>query len=349
MGGMAAFGGGKTAELARGSLASREKRTFKDKLLTLIQEAEAQEQQAMREAQMQDKKSLAIQLLVEGRPQAFTDFFNLTHPPPASTANRAAAQTNDGDAGAESTSGQDHEVPQEALTLLSSELLRADNALRSGDLQTVYAAYKSLAKYFAQIGKLTKAEFFFQRCLGISQDGGWLAGELEANLALGVVYEELKDSASAIACYERRLDLAGSHNLALENDTAWTNLTAVYLRQAQTQEASSDVDEALACYAKCLNAASHAGDQATAARAHFRTGMLHFGAQRYEEAVGALQRFMELAGALGDKQAEGVAYTTYADCMKCLGDSERAIDILRRYLSVSARMHTRPVTRRGQS
>lgn len=332
--GMPAFAGGKTVELARGSLASREKKTFKDKLLTLIQEAEAQEQQAMREAQMQDKKTLAIQLLVEGRPQAFTDFFNLTHPPPASAPKQAAMSSNQGDSGAESTSGQDHEVPQEALTFLSSELLRADNALRSGDLQTVYAAYKSLAKYFAQIGKLTKAEFFFQRCLGISQDGGWLAGELEANLALGVVYDELKDNASAIACYERRLDLAASHNLALQHDTAWTNLTAVYLRQAQVQESSGDANSALECYAHCLNAAAHAGDEATAARAHFRTGMLHFGAERYEEALQSLMRFMEVRGALGDKEAEGLAFTTFADCKMLLGDTDGAIHSLEQYLQV---------------
>ncbi len=39
------------------------------------------------------------------------------------------------------------------------------------------------------------------------------AGELEANLALGVVYEELHEAAAAIQCHERRLELASQHNL----------------------------------------------------------------------------------------------------------------------------------------
>ncbi len=49
---------------------SREgKRTFKEKLHSLIQEAEAAEAQAYRESQLHDRKSLCINLLVEGRPQ----------------------------------------------------------------------------------------------------------------------------------------------------------------------------------------------------------------------------------------------------------------------------------------
>jgi len=41
-----------------------------------------------------------------------------------------------------------------------------------------------------------------------SKESGWLPGELEANLALGIVYEELGDIATAVACHERRLELA---------------------------------------------------------------------------------------------------------------------------------------------
>lgn len=41
-----------------------------------------------------------------------------------------------------------------------------------------------------------------------SQEAAWLPGELEANLALGIVYEELQDVPAAIACHERRLELA---------------------------------------------------------------------------------------------------------------------------------------------
>eukprot|EP00983_Pelagomonas_calceolata_P002789 92559-Pelagomonas_calceolata.AAC.1 len=86
--------------------------------------------------------------------------------------------------------------------------VRANAALDDGNVQEVCEAYKQLAKYFAQMGRLRTAEFFFQKCLHLSKEAGWFPGELEANLALGIVYEELGDVAIAVACHERRLELA---------------------------------------------------------------------------------------------------------------------------------------------
>jgi hypothetical protein len=59
------------------------KRTFKEKLQAAIYEAEVAQAAAAAAAALQDRKSLSIALLVEGRPQAFVDFFRLMHLPPA--------------------------------------------------------------------------------------------------------------------------------------------------------------------------------------------------------------------------------------------------------------------------
>jgi hypothetical protein len=49
------------------------------------------------------------------------------------------------------------------------------------------------------------------RCLYVSREAAWLPGELEANLALGVVYEELKvgRGAQGTACIASGCDEAG--------------------------------------------------------------------------------------------------------------------------------------------
>lgn len=169
-------------------LESREKRTFKDKLMTMVQEAEAQEQLAMREAQSQDKKSLAISILLEGRPQAFVDFFNLTHGGAAGPAGTAQGE-------AASSSGRlddDSDLPQESLLLLKAQLIKADVSKREGRSMDVYQAYKVLATYFSKLGKLRNAEFFFKQALAVAKATGWVQGEMEANLSLGTVYEELQ-------------------------------------------------------------------------------------------------------------------------------------------------------------
>ncbi len=109
----------------------------------------------------------------------------------------------------------------------------------------VYAAYKHLAKYFAQLGRLRTAEFFFKQCLHISREAAWLPGELEANLALGVVYEELRDTAAAIACHERRLELAMQHNLQvsaarrLPGDLPWRHSLLQQYHAASVQRHSA--------------------------------------------------------------------------------------------------------------
>ncbi|KAJ9513472.1 hypothetical protein QJQ45_006021 [Haematococcus lacustris] len=170
------------------------RKTFKDKLHAAVTDAEYAESQALRDAQMQDKKSLSIAMLIDGRPQAFVDFFHLTHFP----GGRAEQQ---------------EELPQNSLLFLKTQLVKADIARQSHQVEEVYGAYKLLAKYFAQLGRLQTAEFFFKQCLHFSREAAWLPGELESNLALGVLYEELHDTPAAIACHERRLELAGKHEL----------------------------------------------------------------------------------------------------------------------------------------
>lgn len=295
------------------------RRTFKAKLQGMVQEAELQEQQAQREASLQDKKSLSISLLVEGRPSAFCDFFRLTH----------------GDA---STSGPaDGELPLESLLLLKAQLVKADAAQRLARTEEVYGSYKALAKYFAQLGRLRTAEFFFQRGLNVAHNAGWLPGELEANLALGVVYEELQDTRSAISCHERRLELARQNMMTADMETAYASLTNVYLGQAEKLEKGGDGAGALDSYAKCLKSAERAGDVRVQAQANFRTGMLFYQRSKWPEAMFHLRQFLDKASALGDKAAEGTANTTLAQCLREMGDTPGAVQLLEDFLEASQR------------
>eukprot|EP00798_Chlamydomonas_sp_ICE-L_P016809 gene16810-23091_t len=295
------------------------KRTFKAKLQGLVQEAEYQEQQAQREASMQDKKSLSIALLVEGRPSAFCDFFRLTH--------------ND----TTSTSGVEQDLPIESLLLLKSQLVKADEAQRAGRAEEVYGSYKALAKYFAQMGNLRTAEFFFHRGLNVAHDANWVPGELEANLALGVVYEELQDTRSAIICHERRLELAGQNMMAQDMEVAYASLTKVYKGQAEKLEKAGDLVGSLDSYAKCLTAAERAGDSKVQAEAHYRTGMLLFQRGKWHDAIFHLRQYLDRASALMDLMAEGVAITTLAQCLKEINDPSQATETLENYLENAQR------------
>ena len=160
-----------------GSFHGSVKRTFKEKLSQAVLEATEQEQAALREAQLLDKKTLGITMLLEGRPQAFADFFNLTH----------------GRLGTTSTSGRgEAELPQESLLLLKSQLAKADSAKAEGKTEEVCSVYKSLAKYFTELGRLPYAEFFLKQAVFLSQAAKWVPGEIEAQHALGIIYEQMQ-------------------------------------------------------------------------------------------------------------------------------------------------------------
>eukprot|EP00201_Polytomella_parva_P023034 CAMPEP_0175048010 /NCGR_PEP_ID=MMETSP0052_2-20121109/5928_1 /TAXON_ID=51329 ORGANISM="Polytomella parva, Strain SAG 63-3" /NCGR_SAMPLE_ID=MMETSP0052_2 /ASSEMBLY_ACC=CAM_ASM_000194 /LENGTH=382 /DNA_ID=CAMNT_0016311979 /DNA_START=91 /DNA_END=1235 /DNA_ORIENTATION=- len=180
------------------SLLGSEKRTFKDKLHLMIQEAEQAEIQAIRENQLQDKKSISIQMLVDGRPEAFSDFFSLTH----GRLDRIMGEL--------PFDASTKEMPQESLSTLKNLLIAADDAKSLGDVRALFDTYKTLAIHFYKIGKLKFTQFFIQQCVRTGQDASWAEAQKEALLAMGVIRQLTGDVVGAIASYERRMDLLAS-------------------------------------------------------------------------------------------------------------------------------------------
>jgi hypothetical protein len=111
-------------------------------------------------AARQDRQSLCLALLVDGRPQAFIDFFELT------------ARRPGGDSGGSGGGGlqqQQQEQQQQALDpdglqLVHGQLVRADAALKAGDARGAFGALKQLGRFFAQLALLDRAAEFYGRC-----------------------------------------------------------------------------------------------------------------------------------------------------------------------------------------
>lgn len=124
--------------------------------------------------------------------------------------------------------------------------------------------------------------------------------------------------------------------MSADEAAAYQSLTAVYLGQAEKEEKAGDAAAALTCYGRCLSAAERAGDGPVMAKAHYRMGMLHFEAGRWQEATFHLRSFVETgAAALGDKVAEGAAHSALAQCLREVGDTEAAVSLLEAYLEAS--------------
>ena len=149
----------------------------------------------------------------------------------------------------------------------------------------------------------------------------------------------LQEIQAAIACHEKRLEVATASCLQADSDSALRSLTSVYLRQAESDEKAGSSAAALVSYSKCLSAAERAGEDVACARAHFRMGMLHFGDARWPDAIFHLRQFVDGGGAaaMGDKVAEGLAHTALAQSLRESNDVDGSVALLEGYLEKAQR------------
>jgi hypothetical protein len=114
-----------------------------------------------------ERKDLAIQLLVQGRPQAFVDFFMLSAD--AGDAARLASPEEHTPAAAAAPPGMSAapaapKLSHTTLTQLKQSLMDADVAVRAGETVHAYAANAAMARAFTQLQALDRAAFFWKRC-----------------------------------------------------------------------------------------------------------------------------------------------------------------------------------------
>ena len=91
-------------------MAPAEKRTFKEKLRGMIDEAELVQAQAITQLQLQDARALSIELLTAGYPTAFCEFHRLA--------------ADDGDAAA---------LPVDVLRSVQRQLMCVEDAVAKND------------------------------------------------------------------------------------------------------------------------------------------------------------------------------------------------------------------------
>lgn len=299
----------------------KEKRTFKEKFNSLIQEAEEAEAKAQQQHKLQDRKSISVSLLVQGQPQAFIDFFKLTGEPESVH-------------GSPSTSSGDL-LSLESLLFLQQQLSAADLAGRQGNVHEQLTALLALGQFLIQHGQLYRAQSFYLRALEVCKRAEWAEGELVTNAALGEVYDALQDIDSAISCYERRLELATKSSQQDEVRAAYGCLVHVYAKSADSKEQRGDRDGALAFWQKCLDTAMLSDNLAATGEANYRLGLLHQLKSDFPQAQIYLKQYLDVSHQINDTEAEGRAYCALAQCHQQMGDPQQALQSLESYLELS--------------
>ena len=293
------------------------------------------------QAEPKSKQELLIEVLVEGFPDAFIDFFHLTHRAPA-TNDAAESGAHEGDEEPLATVRHGYvstdEVHIDSLPFVKDNLITIDEATRRGDTREVYNSDINLARYFEDNGNHDKALVFYRRAHDLAVSMREIELLVDVTRSLGMIFERLGDTTSATAYHEKHLALCAEldgNDEEEQRQQANQNLVNVYQRSADELDRSGDVEGAIALLDKCLEACKACGDETSAGHVNYRLGLAYQKLGEQEKALAFHRQYHDISVKLEDKTGEGIACCALAEAHQDLGNVDEAIKNLEAYLELA--------------
>jgi len=311
------------------------KRSFKQKLQDDVAEAEkAALARAEREATA-DKKKLSLELLVEGYPGAFIDYFYLTHKDGIAddepTDEELLARGIDPD-----TYEEREEVEQDKLLHLKENLQAIEGGKRAGDLEAIYSGTKNLGDYFTSVVNHRKAVFFYEKCLTLSSgELNNVSKQMESHLVLGKAHEKLGELGTAIHHLEAYEALTKTSGTVAQKKKADQFLVLAYNTQADRHEEDADVTGAIEFIFKCVGIAKRTQNSKTLGDAYARLAKAYKRLGDTAKSIEFGEMLRELCKESGDTEGEGRACHALAKTYQAMGEVDKAIENLEAFLQLS--------------
>ena len=316
------------------------------------------------------KKSLCVDALVAGCPDAFVDFYylctsgdgvgddNLT----ADEMERALINPDDYE--------EFEEVPMDKMPFVKDALVAAESALRGDALGgpnddptvAVQDAYGALAEYFLGTDDRAKAAYFYDKCVAAAVAARRPELEMAACARVGKTHEAAGNLETAVASFERQLRLADHLSAAAPMDAALKNALgdargncvrtyfAIAERLAETDDKERSVAYLTSCLRVCVEAAEDAADtshdaeggglddleKGTEGKANHRLGLAQLAAGRAEDAAGYQTRYLELSERDGDDVGVGCALRALGEAHLARGAVDEAAAALERFAAMES-------------
>ena len=265
------------------------------------------------------KKGLSIDLLISGSPSAYVDFFYIAHP------------TGDKPSSEEGPAKPELELSHDDLNLLADYLNQADKYHRNGDTEGVYESYRKIAQYMDERGDLKRCTYFYQKCLHIASTAGWPAGEMEANLNLGLLAERLDLPLEAMGFHECHVDLSAKYGSPADHLTGAKNLVRAYSLVADLAYADRRLTDAEGVLMKMQRTAKEHKLSKAWVDSMLRLGKVALLDGRHADALGMLKEFLLAAEKIKDTRAQGQGYYLLALTMEKLDKLEESARCLEEY------------------
>ncbi|CAN0335355.1 unnamed protein product, partial [Ectocarpus sp. 12 AP-2014] len=145
------------------------------------------------------------------------------------------------------------------------------------------------------------------------------------------------DVVAATNYHERHQELAIAVDIPDEQKEANKSLINVYRTFAEERESGGLYKESIEFWAKSLEAARSAGDQAALGQACYRLGKAYTELEDPTRAANYLEDFQSISTELDDLEGQGKAYEALAAVHQSLGDDDKALSLLQSYLDVASK------------
>ena len=272
-------------------------------------------------AELRTVADFCEQLLIDGYVQSYVDFYHLTHrTDPHSPEGRPNMRI---------------EVSTEDMVYIRDNLVKAEVSRRQGNTSGVYLSYNNLAEFYKNNTDWRTSIYFHEKCLEVAQLTTDVRAEMNANHALGTVYQKMNEWEIARRLHERHQELAYSVDILEEVAKANIELHRVYLVLAQRSDNESDFDSALQLYHKCVESAQKCWDKAAEGEANGKIGSLLLARGDPSASLPYLRNHSQIAAGLGDAEGRCRACSNLAWALDMLGDDDGALAELTLVHSIS--------------
>jgi tetratricopeptide (TPR) repeat protein len=226
------------------------------------------------------------------------------------------------------------EQTDNTLHFLKEKLITAEVSMRENNTQKVYECYKEIAQHFEALSNANIAAHFYQKSLEVASAIGDPIVEGKSNRDVGLVHESKGKIAEATLYYEKYFEFATKSGSVEDIQNASQDLVRSYASYAHLFEIKGEWEESVKYYQKCINNATFGNNLKAQGVAHYQLGLVFKQLGESEKEIENLKKYLEICRETGDKPGEGAACTALASAYQSK-DTERAIQFLEENLEIA--------------
>jgi tetratricopeptide (TPR) repeat protein len=251
------------------------------------------------------KESVCTEMLQEGSPQSYIDFFYLSHAKFGEIA-----------------------FKEEDYVMLKEKLMLGERSVLESSIVAGIQVYRELGSYFEGLKENPAACYFYRKCMELGQKHQMDEQVALACLGLGSCYFGMGDIPAATEHYELGVEISERRSLKPILKRIGKELIEVYRILSDNLEKQEQLEAALDYHKKCLRVSHITEDRLSEGTSCFRIGMICLQMDNPREALSYHKKYLDISRSADLKEEITEALTAIAITYQAMDEIPLAIQHL---------------------